>query len=99
MMAREDVPAVSVIIACLNAAETISGQLEALAAQTWSRPWEVIVADNGSSDDSRSVVERFRDRLPALRIVDASAKRGQPYALNVAAREARGTALAFCDAD
>jgi glycosyltransferase involved in cell wall biosynthesis len=99
MMAREDVPAVSVVIACLNASRTISGQLEALAAQAWSSPWEVIVADNGSSDDSRVVVERFRDRLPALRIVDASGKRGQPYALNVGAREARGAALAFCDAD
>ncbi|MBF2059991.1 glycosyltransferase family 2 protein, partial [Fischerella thermalis] len=41
---------VSVIIPCLNAAETIGVQLEALANQQWSQPWEVIIADNGSTD-------------------------------------------------
>jgi glycosyltransferase involved in cell wall biosynthesis len=89
----------SVIIPCLNGADTIGAQLEALAAQQWDQPWEIIVADNGSTDDLVGVVERYRDRLPNLRIVDASARRGQPYALNVGARAAAGDALAFCDAD
>jgi glycosyltransferase involved in cell wall biosynthesis len=42
----------SVVIACYNAAETLPVQLEALSKQEWSRQWEVVLADNGSTDDS-----------------------------------------------
>jgi glycosyltransferase involved in cell wall biosynthesis len=89
----------SVVIPCLNAADTIGIQLDALINQEWKQPWEIIVADNGSTDDSRVIIESYRDRLPNLRIVDASARRGQPYALNCGAAAAMGEALAFCDAD
>ncbi len=89
----------SVIIPCFNAADTIAIQLEALANQQWSEPWEVIVSDNGSTDESLTVIKQYKERLPNLRIVDASARRGQPYALNVGVRAAAGEALAFCDAD
>lgn len=89
----------SVIIPCYNAADTISIQLEALANQQWSEPWEVIVSDNGSTDESLTIVKRYKERLPNLRIVDASARPGQPYALNAGAKAAIGDALAFCDAD
>ena len=85
----------SVVIACYNAARTIGGQLESLARQEWSEPWEVIVADNGSTDGSAAIAEQYRSRLPSLRVVDASARRGQAYARNVGAKAARGVALAF----
>jgi len=89
----------SVIIPCYNAAKTISVQLEALANQQWSEPWEVIVADNGSTDESVNIVERYKQRLPNLRGIDASAKRGPAHASNVGARAAKGELLVFCDAD
>ena len=89
----------SVIIPCFNGARTLGVQLEALAHQNWPEPGEVIVADNGSTDESVAIVERYKARIPNLRIADASARRGQPYALNTGAAAARGDALAFCDAD
>jgi glycosyltransferase involved in cell wall biosynthesis len=89
----------SVVVPVLDAADVVSGQLEALASQEWSRPWELVVADNGSTDDTIAIVERYRDRVPALRVVDASDRRGQAHALNVGVREARAEAVAFCDAD
>ncbi len=89
----------SVIIPCFNGARTIGAQLEALAHQSWDEPWEIIVSDNGSTDPSMDIVNGYRERLPQLRIVDASARRGQPYALNVGAAAARAEAVAFCDAD
>ena len=64
----------SVIIPCLNAEATIATQLEALANQHWSKPWEVVVSDNGSTDNSLEIVKSYKDRLPNLRIVDASAR-------------------------
>jgi glycosyltransferase involved in cell wall biosynthesis len=88
-----------VIVPCYNAAETIAVQLEALANQQWPEPWEVIVANNGSTDESMAIVERYRHRLPNLRIVDASARRGAAHASNVGAEAAKGEAIVFCDAD
>lgn len=89
----------SVIIPCFNAVATIATQLEALSAERWSRSWEVIVSDNGSTDASMEVVRRYQDRLPGLRIVDSSPRRRQSHALNVGVRAAAGRLLAFCDAD
>ena len=89
----------SVVIACYNAANTIGEQLEAFSGQSWSQPWEVIVVNNRCTDDSMTVVEQYLRRMPNLRMVDAIEKQGQPHALNVGARAARGEFLAFCDAD
>jgi glycosyltransferase involved in cell wall biosynthesis len=89
----------SVIIPCFNAASTIESQLDALARQEWSEPWEVIVVDNGSTDGSPEVVERYRGRIPGLRVVLATERRGPAHARNVGARAARGESLAFVDAD
>lgn len=89
----------SVVMPAYNAAETIDTQLEALCRQTWDGPWEVIVADNGSSDATRNVAERFRERLPGFRVVDASDCRGAGHARNMGAKAAGGEVLLFCDAD
>ena len=89
----------SVIIPCLNAEPTIAIQLDALANQHWSRPWEVIISDNGSTDNSMEIVKTYQNRLPNLRIVDSSARKRQSYALNAGAKASTATSLAFCDAD
>lgn len=88
----------SVLIACLNAQQTLGAQLEALATQDCPVPWELLICDNGSTDDTAAVVERYADRLP-VRLIDAGARRGAAAARNVGARSARGEWLAFCDAD
>lgn len=90
----------SVIIPCYNAAETIAVQLDALAQQEWSGSWEIIFANNNSTDASAQIAMKYKeDQLPQLRIIDASSRQGQPYALNVGAKAAAGSSLAFCDAD
>jgi glycosyltransferase involved in cell wall biosynthesis len=90
---------ISIVIPCLNAAATIAEQLEALCRQEWSATWEVIVADNGSTDGTLEEVRRYRNRLPRLRIVDASDRRGSAHARNIGAQKAEGESVVFCDAD
>ena len=90
---------VSVIIPVRDGAMVIGDQLEALSGQSFSGSWEVVVADNGSTDRTRAVVESFSGRLPGLRIVDAGARRGPSHARNVGAREAAGDVYLFVDAD
>lgn len=89
----------SVIIPSYNSAAVIGEQLAALAAERWEAPWEVIVADNGSTDGTLAVIEGFHGRLPALHVADASARRGAAHARNQGATQARGLSLAFVDAD
>lgn len=89
----------SVIIAAFNAAGTIDQQLESLATQRWSEPWEVIVVNNRSTDNTVEIVNGFRGRIPNLRVVDAPERPGGAYAINIGGRAARGETLVFCDAD
>jgi glycosyltransferase involved in cell wall biosynthesis len=97
--ARDGPPVVSVIVPVLNGEATLGAQLEALVGQTFRGNWEVIVADNGSSDRSVDVARSFEGRLPGLQVLDASGRRGVSYARNVGARAARGEFFAFCDHD
>jgi glycosyltransferase involved in cell wall biosynthesis len=90
---------ISVVLPMRNEEAHVAGQLQALAGQTYAGPWEVVVVDNGSTDASREVVEAWRERIPGLRIVDASGARGLNYARNRGADAARGDLLAFADAD
>lgn len=89
----------SLVIPCLNAASTITAQLEALANQDYSESWEVIISDNGSTDKTLEIVNQYKSQLPALNIVDSSDRRGAAHARNVGATVARGEVLLFCDAD
>lgn len=93
-------PSVSVLIAVLNGASTIAAQLRSLAGQTYQGPLEIVVADNGSSDGTAALVRDLASELPVkIDLVDASAKRGAPFALNRAAEAATGDLLLICDAD
>ncbi len=89
----------SVIIPCFNGGRTLASQLEALAGQQWCHEWEIIIADNGSTDNSRQIVESFKTRLPNLRVVEAGDKRGAAHARNVALQRAESDRFAFCDTD
>jgi glycosyltransferase involved in cell wall biosynthesis len=89
---------VSVVIPAFNAAATIGEQLEALAQQVEGIDAEVIVADNGSTDETRVVARSFGNRLP-LRIVDASSRRGPAAARNAGAKAATRDLVVFTDAD
>lgn len=86
---------VSVVVPVRDGAETIAAQLDALTRQGHPEPFEIIVADNGSSDDTRAIASRY----PGVRVVDASARRGPNHARNVGARHATGALILTCDAD
>jgi len=89
----------SVILCVRNAAATVGAQLAALAGQDCAREWELVVVDNGSTDESVRIVEGWRRRLPSLRLVRANERAGLGYARNAGAAAAAGRVLAFCDAD
>ena len=92
-------PTVSVVMPVLNGAVTLPQQLQAMAAQTYPDRWELLVADNGSTDATAQVVREWAAKMPWLRQVDASDRMSTNHARNVGAAAARSDLLAFCDAD
>ena len=94
-------PVLSVIIACRNGAATLAETLDGLVAQHWDRPWEIVLADNGSTDGSIALFEAAAAAHPEtpMRVIDASARPGKPFALNTAIADVLAPAVAFCDAD
>ncbi len=90
---------VSVVIPVRNGEETLGRQLEALAGQTYTGSWELIIGDNGSTDRTAAVVAEWSTNLGVLRTIDASATPGSSVARNAAAVVAKGDKLLFCDAD
>lgn len=89
----------SVVVPVRNGLPWLEEQLAALFSQDCSEPWEVIVADNGSTDRSRSVAREAGERGHPVRSIDASAVHGPAAARNAGARAAAGDLLVFCDAD
>jgi glycosyltransferase involved in cell wall biosynthesis len=84
----------SVIVPVFNGAATLGGCLRALAQQTVPRAsYEVIVVDDGSSDDSAAIAARYRA------MVLRQAHAGAAAARNRGAAAARGEILLFTDAD
>jgi glycosyltransferase involved in cell wall biosynthesis len=90
---------VSVILPTLNAERWIPDQLAALAAQRYPDEWELIVADNGSTDNTRSVALSSRSGFQRFGLIDASGVRRPAHARNEGARAASGDLLLFTDAD
>src|SRR5512132_248706 len=88
-------PLVSVIVPAYNAGSTIAEAVESALAQTY-RPLEVVVVDDGSTDDTAEVVaERFEDRVHII----SAPHRGRGAARNTGLATARGAYIQFLDAD
>jgi glycosyltransferase involved in cell wall biosynthesis len=95
-------PDVSVIMPAYNSSATLPDQLAALARQDFDGSFEIVIADNGSSDDLSGAVARAAVELDGrapCRIVDGSRSAGPGYARTIALLHARGERIAFCDAD
>ena len=87
-------PTFSVIIPVYNGAATIARAIVSVLEQTYS-PCELIVVDDGSTDETARVVAGFDRRV----VYHRQANAGVAAARNSGAREARGEWLAFLDAD
>jgi len=89
-------PVVSVIMSMRNGAPTVAAAIRSVVTQTL-RDWELIVIDDGSSDQSSAIVESFHDKR--IRLVRETASAGLAARLNQAVALARGEFIARMDAD
>lgn len=85
---------VSVIVPCYNGAKFLGAAIESALHQTHP-PLEIIVVDDGSTDDSAAIALAYG---PPVRVIRQT-NQGESVARNVGIAEAKGYYLAFLDAD
>lgn len=90
-----ELPTVSAVIPAYNAADTIERALNSVYAQTYENIIEVIVVDDGSTDDTAQIV---RDKFPDVILIQQE-NAGSPTARNRGVEEASGDYIAFLDDD
>ncbi len=90
-------PRISILLPVWNADETLATCLRSIVRQT-ERSWECLVVDDGSSDGSLSIAERFGERDPRFRIM-AEPHKGLVETLNAGVALCRGPIVARMDAD
>ena len=90
---------ISVVIPCFNSAATIERALRSVEHQT-TKPHEVLVVDDASSDDSVSIIEQYaRSSSLNIRVIKQSVNGGPSVARNAAWNVATSEFIAFLDAD
>jgi glycosyltransferase involved in cell wall biosynthesis len=93
-----DEVAVSVIVPIYNAARFLDECLGSIEKQTLSH-YEVIMVNDGSTDDSQSIAETYAKRDERFKLVNLNTNRGLPAARNAGVQEARGSYLVHLDSD
>lgn len=88
------IPLVSVVIPAYNCGAYIDDAVESVLNQTW-KPVEIIVVDDGSTDDTGNRLRKYGDRVQVV----TQENRGSSRARNVGLERCRGEFVAFLDAD
>jgi glycosyltransferase involved in cell wall biosynthesis len=89
-------PLVSIIMSVLNGAATVGAAVRSIQMQTL-QDWELIVIDNGSSDNTASIISGFGDTR--IRLIREPPGAGLAIRLNQAVALSRGPFIARMDAD
>src|SRR5690554_3746053 len=91
---------ISVIIPMFNAEKSITAALDSVTNQTWEGKFEVVVIDDGSSDNSKKRVEDFIKNHPEIEIkLIHQENKGVSAARNVGLKNATANFIALLDAD
>lgn len=90
------VPGITVVIPAFNEAAGIAATVRSMIASRYPGDLEVIVVDDGSTDDTAGIVRRLR--LPGVRVI-SQANVGKPAALNRGIAEASFDTLVLVDGD
>lgn len=90
-------PLISIVLPCYNNGQTLARTVQSIQAQT-EKNWELIAVDDGSADDTLSVLEQLAKDEPRMRVIHQE-NGGVSAARNTGMDAAQGTWVSFADAD
>jgi glycosyltransferase EpsE len=91
-------PRVSIAVGIYNCADTLGEAIKSILKQTYA-DWELILCDDGSTDDTLSIAKSYAARDTRIRVVRNLKNLGLNHSLNHCLREARGEFYARMDGD
>jgi glycosyltransferase involved in cell wall biosynthesis len=94
-----DSPDISVVIPVFNGGRTIHRTLDSLLAAVRNVRWELLVMDDGSTDNTAKLVSRYAKKHPFIRLIQRKENRGAGFTRNQSMSMAHGRYLWFVDAD
>jgi len=91
----------SIVLPAYNEAERIAATLDKILQCGGQQGWnmEIIVVDDGSSDDTAGIVRQYELRHPTMRLIKNPGNRGKGFSVRNGMLQARGDILLFSDAD
>jgi glycosyltransferase involved in cell wall biosynthesis len=91
----------SIVIPVFNEAQRLPKTIEHIAAYLNTSPLrtEVIVVDDGSTDDTPGLLESYREKFAAMRLLSNGRNRGKGFSVRHGMLAARGEIAVFTDAD
>ena len=91
-------PSISVIVPVYQAEKYLYRCLDSMARQTFS-DWELLLVNDGSTDGSAALCDRFAAKDSRVRVFHRKKNQGVSEARNLGLHEAKGEFIAFLDAD
>ena len=89
----------SVVVPVCNEAENVEPLAREIDAALNNRSYEMIFVDDGSTDETASILKKLKNSLPALRVLSHSFRSGQSAAVASGVRAARAPWVATLDGD
>ena len=94
----ENTPVVSILMGVYNCEATVENAILSILAQTYL-DWELIVCDDGSSDRTKNIVDKYAEMDSRIISISNDCNMGLAYTLNYCYKIARGKYIARMDGD
>jgi glycosyltransferase involved in cell wall biosynthesis len=95
---QRESPLITVGITCYNAERTVGRAIESAQRQDWPK-LEIVIVDDGSSDDSVTIINRYAAHDGRIRLLRHDGNKGYAAALNTVLQNAKGEFVAVFDDD
>lgn len=92
-------PKASIIVPVYGVEQYLAGCLDPLMNQRTTIPYEVVIVDDGSKDNSGKIAESYHQKYSNIVKVIHTGNQGLPMARNVGIKYSRGEDIMFCDSD
>lgn len=97
-MSRQATNRISIVMAAYNEEQYIGRAIESIQEQTF-RDWELIVVNDGSSDNTETIIQQYANLDARIRLINNEKNMALPASLNIGIKHANADLIARSDAD